>query len=87
MIGSNPGGSDGARVSGYTCFWCWIAASASTDVLAMNGFCPVAASYSTTPSENRSVCASSGSFRACSGYMYTVVPGITFISVIASEGR
>ena len=38
------------------------------------GTTPVAISYSTTPSENRSERASSSSPRACSGDMYATVP-------------
>ena len=40
----------------------------------LNACCPVAISYSTSPNENTSVRASSGSPRACSGDMYEAVP-------------
>ena len=39
-----------------------------------NGTDPVAISYSTTPSENKSDRASNSSPRACSGDMYAIVP-------------
>ncbi len=39
-----------------------------------NGRIPVAISYSTTPSENKSERASNSSPRACSGDMYATVP-------------
>ena len=43
----------------------------------MNGFFPVDISYITTPNENRSLRPSMVSPRACSGDIYTAVPGIT----------
>ena len=39
-----------------------------------NGTTPVAISYSTAPSENKSERASNSSPRACSGDMYATVP-------------
>jgi hypothetical protein len=41
-----------------------------------NGNRPVAISYSTTPNENKSVRASSGFARTCSGDMYATVPSV-----------
>ena len=50
-----------------------------------NGFFPVPISYSTTPKENKSLRGSSSSLRACSGDMYTAVPGITPTAVSESS--
>ena len=48
---------------------CSTASSVISELLPVNGFFPVAISYSTMPKENRSLRASMVSLRACSGDM------------------
>jgi len=62
---------------GGTGLECSTASSVISELFPVNGFLPVAISYSTTPNENRSLRASMVSLRACSGDIYTAVPGIT----------
>ena len=58
-----------------------IASNVTAVVAPINAIRPVAISYSTAPSENRSLRASRSSPRACSGDIYATVPSETPVLV------
>ena len=66
-IFSNSTGSCAFSVIGATGGWFRMWSKTTAVVVPVNGCCPVAISYKTTPSENTSPRASSASPRACSG--------------------
>ena len=60
-----------------------MAAATARESPPRNGRTPVSISYITTPSDQMSVRASTGSAHVCSGLMYAAVPGVTPGAVIA----
>src|ERR1017187_7011147 len=77
MTASSSAGTAGFNDRGDAGFEFITACSVVTTFDPVNGFLPVAISNSTTPNENMSLRTSRTSDRACSGDMYTAVPGIT----------
>ena len=67
-------GTDGFTSCGSSGCDSATARSSAVSVLPSNAAFPVAARYSTQPSENRSLRASTGSPLTCSGDMYAGVP-------------
>src|SRR5580692_5350740 len=77
MMASSSGGTDGLMERGDAGFELITACSVVTTFVPVNGFLPVAISNSTTPNENMSLRTSRSCDCACSGDIYTAVPGIT----------
>ena len=77
MTASSSGGTEGLIDRGEAGFELITACSVITTFVPVNGFFPVAISNSITPKENMSLRTSRSSDRACSGDIYTAVPGIT----------
>ena len=74
MTSSMRDGRPGRSEDGSAGAWCRIAAAMAEPVLPVKAGRPVASSNSTSPSEKRSLRASSASPRSCSGDMYATVP-------------
>ena len=76
MTRSRSGGTSGFRRTGGTGARLRIASTIVPVLSPRNGRVPVAVSYSTTPNENKSVRASNGVARTCSGDIYDTVPSV-----------
>ena len=86
MIRSSSAGTPGFSRTTGTGVWFRIASDTTPVVSPRKGSLPVAISYKTTPNENKSVRASSGFPRTCSGDMYATVPTVAPGLVRSSSG-